>query len=162
MNWVDTIKTKDWLVAATSLLAPFVAISISQYLDKKRRLRDEQVDVFKTLMATRANIFDQRHIEALNMIDVVFHDTSLQHTKIRRCWKKYLNHLNSKGSSKVVWEAKRSELLIELLAIMGLSLGFDLDKTKIQSQVHPLQDAPDNMLKKHLLKKSLVDMLSRK
>jgi hypothetical protein len=65
-------------------------------------------------MATRAANLDPRHVEALNMIDVVFHSNAKIQLEIRRLWKQYLDHLSDKAYPKDSWGPRRLELLVEL------------------------------------------------
>ncbi len=136
MNWVSSIEAKDWLVVVATLLSPLIAVQVTKWLDRTRQSRDEQVKIFKTLMATRAANLDPRHVESLNVIDVVFHGSSRSQTEIRRSWKQYLDHLNDRNYPKESWGVKRVELLVELLHAMATFLGFDFDKTHIKNQAY--------------------------
>jgi len=85
------METKDWLFFLSTLVAPLFAVQATRFLDRKRQDRQDQLSIFKTLMATRAANLDSRHVEALNMIDVVFHADSKPQVEIRRHWKHYLD-----------------------------------------------------------------------
>lgn len=87
---------RDWLIIVATLLGPLFAVQVSQYLDRRRQTREERLGIFKTLMATRAARLDPRHVEALNQIDVVFHDDSRNDKAVRNAWKQYLDHLADK------------------------------------------------------------------
>lgn len=136
MNWVASIEAKDWLAVVATLFSPLIAVQVTKWIDRARQSRDEQVRIFKTLMATRAANLDPRHVESLNVIDVVFHGSSRNETEIRRLWKQYLDHLNDRNYPKDTWGVKRVELLVELLHAMATFLGFDFDKTHIKNQAY--------------------------
>lgn len=136
MNWLATIDGKDWLVVIATLLSPLIAVQISKWLDRRTQSREEQVRIFKTLMSTRAANLDPRHVESLNVIDVVFHADDKQQIEIRRLWKQYLDHLNDRSYPRDSWGVKRVELLVELLHAMAKYLGFDFDKTHIKNQAY--------------------------
>lgn len=108
MNWVSSIEAKDWLVVVATLLSPLIAVQVTKWIDRARQSRDEQVQIFKTLMATRAANLDPRHVESLNVIDVVFHGSSRNETEIRRQWKQYLDHLYDRHYPKDTWGGKTS------------------------------------------------------
>lgn len=131
-----SIEAKDWMVVAATLLSPLIAIQVSKWIERNRQTREEQIRIFKTLMATRAAILDPRHVEALNVIDVVFHGKSRKEIEIRRLWKQYLDHLNDRAYPREAWGAKRVELSVELLHSMAVFLGFDFDKTHIKNQAY--------------------------
>lgn len=119
MNWLTSINGDNWLVVIATLLSPLIAVQVTKWLERKTRSRDEQIQIFKTLMATRAANLDPRHVEALNVIDVVFHSSEKQQIEIRRLWKQYLDHLNDRTYPRESWGVKRVELLVELLHAMA-------------------------------------------
>lgn len=136
MSWINSIDTRDWLVVVVTLLSPLIAVQVTKLIERGRQTRDEQVRIFKTLMATRAANLDRRHVESLNVIDVVFHSASKKETEIRRLWKQYLDHLNDRSYPRDSWGARRVELLVELLHAMATFLDFDFDKTHIKNQAY--------------------------
>lgn len=127
---------KDWLTIFSTLLSPLIALQVSEWIARRRQTRDEQMRVFKILMSTRAANLDPRHVEALNMIDVVFSSTSRTEIEIRSRWKQYLDHLSDKNYPKDSWGVKRVDLMVELLHVMATFLGFDFDKTHIKNQCY--------------------------
>ena len=136
MSWLASIDMKDWLVVIATLLSPLIAVQVTKWLDRRNQVRDEQIRIFKTLMATRASTLDPRHVESLNVIDVVFSSNEKKQIEIRRLWKQYLDHLSDRNYPQDHWGAKRVEFLVELLHVMAGYLGFDLDKTHIKNQIY--------------------------
>ena len=128
------MQLNDWLIVVATLLSPLIALQVSELITRRRRVRYEQFRVFKTLMSTRASNLDPRHVECLNLIDVVFHSQSKREVDIRRLWKQYLHHLSDRNYPTDSWGAKRVELLVELLHSMAVFLGYDFDKTHIATQ----------------------------
>ncbi|MDE2314976.1 MAG: hypothetical protein KGK06_01085, partial [Xanthomonadaceae bacterium] len=61
-----------WLTIAAVLLSPLIAVQVTRYLDNKKEVRERQLWIFKTLMATRASSMSPHHVEALNRIDLEF------------------------------------------------------------------------------------------
>jgi hypothetical protein len=136
MSWLASIDMKDWLVVIATLLSPLIAVQVTKWLDQKNQVREEQIRIFKTLMATRAATLDPRHVESLNVIGVVFNSSEEKQKEIRRYWKEYLDHLNDKDYPVGPWGTKRVKLLVDLLHSMGSYLGFDLDKTHIGNEAY--------------------------
>ena len=62
----------DWLMITAVFLGPIVAVQLTRYLDDKKEIRARKLDIFKTLMATRAYTSSWSHAEALNRIDLEF------------------------------------------------------------------------------------------
>lgn len=156
------MELQNWLTLFATLAAPLFAVQVTQFLDRRRQQRDEQLRVFKTLMTTRAANLDTRHVEALNMIDVVFHSDAKIQVEIRRLWKQYLDHLNDKSYPKDLWGARRVELLVELLHAMAVFLRFDFDKTHIKTQCYYPEGHGNLEDEQGVIRRSLAEILSGK
>lgn len=76
-----------WFYMFTILLAPLVAVQVSEFLQKRKEGRARRVGIFKTLMATRANRLSGDHVQALNMIDIEFHGTDRRSKQVLEAWK---------------------------------------------------------------------------
>ena len=153
---------KDWLTVLATLLSPLIALQVSGLISRRRQAREEQLRIFKTLMSTRAANLDPRHVESLNLIDVVFHSTSRKEVEIRRLWKQYLDHLSDKSYPKDSWGSRRVELLVELLHAMATFLGFDFDKTHIKTQCYYPDGYGDLENDQGTIRRSLAEILSGK
>ena len=156
------MQINDWLIVLATLLSPLIALQVSELIARRRQVRDEQFRVFKTLMSTRASNLDPRHVESLNLIDVVFHASSKKQTEIRRLWKQYLHHLGDRNYPKDSWGAKRVELLVELLHSMAGFLGYDFDKTHITTQCYYPDGYGDLENEQGSIRRSLAEILSGK
>jgi hypothetical protein len=78
----------DWLVIFAILAAPIVALQIQKYIEDRKEIRARKMQIFRTLMATRATRLDSKHVEALNMIDIEFFESK----KITEAWKLLLDN----------------------------------------------------------------------
>lgn len=114
-------------------LGPIVAIQLAKYLDSKKEKRQRKLDIFKTLMATRAYTVSWDHVMTLNRIDLEFEKSNDKEKDVIEAWKAYHDHLSSETSSVDQWEIKRVELLVELLHKMAVVLDYDFDKTHIKN-----------------------------
>lgn len=121
-----------WIGVVAVLVAPLVAVQVSVYLQRRQERRDRKLQVFKTLMATRASGLAREHVQALNMIDIEFYGTDRRSKAVLNAWKAYLDHLNSGGTATEVWSQKREDLLVDLLYEMATHLGYEFDKTYIR------------------------------
>ncbi len=156
------MQLNDWLVVLATLLSPLIALQVSELITRRRQVRDEQFRVFKTLMSTRASNLDPRHVECLNLIDVVFHSSAKKEVDIRSLWKQYLHHLGDRNYPKDSWGAKRVELLVELLHSMATFLGYDFDKTHIATQCYYPDGYGDLENEQGSIRRSLAEILSGK
>lgn len=131
-----TMKWSDFLMVLAILLAPLVAIQVSRFLDKQKEIRQRKLQIFQTLMATRATRLSPIHIQALNMIDLEFYGNDKNSKEVVEAWKVYLDHLNNKKlleSSVDSWSSKGDDLFIDLLQKMAKCLDYDLEKTSIKT-----------------------------
>jgi hypothetical protein len=156
------MELKDWLFIFSTLLSPLIAVQVTEYLDRRRQSRDEQMRMFRTLMATRASTLDVAHVQALNSIDVIFNGSAAPQEAVRRQWKQYLDHLNDKNYPKEHWETRRKELLVDLLDTMGKHLGFNFDKTHLKNQSYYPQGYGDLEVEQSALRKATFEIVSGK
>lgn len=130
------MTTSDWVMVFAILLAPLIAVQVTQYLDRKRQSREAKIKIFSTLMATRAATVSPGHVEALNMIDVVFHKGSAKDRAVVSSWHEYLDHLGDKTYPRETWGTRRIELFVDLLYVMAGSVGYSFDKTHIKNTIY--------------------------
>ena len=87
------MRITDWLMIVAVLLAPLVAVQVQKILERYREDRARKLNVFKTLMATRAATISAQHVQALNTIDLEFQGK--KYKAVTDSWKTYLDHLIS-------------------------------------------------------------------
>ena len=126
----------DALIILATLGGPVIAVQITRYLDDQKEERGRKLQVFKTLMATRAYTLSPAHVEALNQIDLEFSSDKKSEKKVIEVWRQYLDLLGEKSLSPEQWNVKRIDLLVELLYAMGQSLSYDFDKTQIKNATY--------------------------
>jgi len=158
----------DWLVIVAILLAPLLAVQIQKYRENYREKRARKMEVFRTLMTTRANPLNPKHVEALNMIDIEFY----KNQKVVDAWKLLLdNYLNfptpipkdfnapdykAKLDSSVT---KSSELLTDLLYEMAKSLNYSFDKVHLKRAVYIPKGHIDFLVDQEVIRRGLVGVL---
>ena len=127
------MTVSDWIMILAIFLGPIVAIQLAEYLNAKKGKRQRKLDIFKTLMATRAYTVSWDHVMTLNRIDLEFEKSNNKEKDVIETWKAYLDHLSSEFISVEQWETKRVALLVELLHKMAIVLDYDFDKTHIKN-----------------------------
>jgi hypothetical protein len=128
-----TMTIADWLMISAVLLGPIIAVQLTRYLDNKKEERERKLQVFKTLMATRAYTISWDHVVALNRIDLEFDKDNKKEKAVIEAWKAYLDLLGDKSMTPEQWGIKRVDLLVELLHKMAQVLDYDFDKTHIKN-----------------------------
>jgi len=133
MQFDWTIKITDLVMIIALVVGPIAAVQITEYLRKSDDARKRKVHIFRTLMATRSSNLLYAHIEALNQVELEFDPAKPQEKKIIDYWRIYIAHLNNKNYPRDSWDARRHELLIDLLFEISVLLGYPHDKSQIQS-----------------------------
>jgi hypothetical protein len=62
----------DYLMIAAIILGPVLAVQAQKWIEWITRVRQDKKQLFITLMATRGRTLHQDHVQALNMIDIVY------------------------------------------------------------------------------------------
>jgi len=88
----------DWLMITAVLAGPIIAVRLTRYLDTKREVRERKLQVFKTLMATRAYTVHWDHVVALNRIDLEFDGKNPKEKAVIEAWKGYLGLLGDRSA----------------------------------------------------------------
>jgi hypothetical protein len=69
------IRLEGWLTLIAVIVGPVLAVQAQKYIERRREERIRKVFLFRELMATRAARLSQRHVEALNLIDLEYNQT---------------------------------------------------------------------------------------
>lgn len=153
----------DWLIIAAMIIAPILAVQIQKFIECRKETKERKIQIFRTLMATRATPISPLHVEALNMIDVVFYKDK----NIVDAWKLLLDNFSNypKDTKDPNYQTKltassekSSDLLIDLLYEMAKSLNYDFDKVHLKRGVYIPQAHAVFNLEQDIIRKSLVEV----
>lgn len=149
----------DWIMITAVFLGPIIAVRLTRYLDDQKEVRVRKLDIFKTLMATRAYNVSWIHVEALNRIDLEFDRKHKKEKEVIDAWKEYLDLLGNGTIQADQWNVKRVELLVELLHKMATVLDYDFDKTHIKNSSYSPRVHGETEEQQSVLRKRLVELL---
>jgi len=152
----------DWLMIIAVISGPIVAVRLTRYLDNKKEIRNRKLDIFKTLMATRAYTVAWDHVHALNRIDLEFDKNNKKEKAVIEAWKEYLDLLGDSDMPKDQWATRRIDLLVELLQKMAVVLDYDFDKTHIKNSTYSPVAHGDLETEQSALRKGLIEVLEGK
>lgn len=124
------------LTILATAISPVIAVQVTRYLDDRNEKRGRKLRVYKTLMALRASYVAPAHVEALNQIDLEFSSRKPSERAVVEAWQQYLDHLGSVPPDHFAWGMRRTDLFVDLLYAMGISLGYDFSKTQIKNGVY--------------------------
>ncbi|MBI5638602.1 MAG: hypothetical protein HZA03_11605 [Nitrospinae bacterium] len=153
---IITIITNVIMIIAI-VVGPVAAVQVQGWLERAREEKRRKIQLFTTLMATRATILSPLHVEALNRIDIEFYKDK----KIRDLWKALFDNFESYPKDVAdkdyprrleACNEKSMDLRVELLFEMAISLGYDIDKVHIkrvvyQPQVHNWIETEENVIR---------------
>ena len=160
-----------WSILAI-LLSPLFALEIQKPFEDRRARNDRKVELFRRLMTTRATDIAPLHVEALNSIEVEFYPARRffgivqpkpSEKKVLDAWRIYINHVNTnmgEGDALNRWVDRRKELLTDLIYEMGQSLGYDIDKVTIKTQVYYPRGHWEVETELHALRKAALKVFS--
>ena len=152
----------DWLMIFVVLVGPIIAVRLTRYLDNKKEIKERKLDVFKTLMATRANTVSWQHVVALNRIDLEFDKQIKEEKAVIDAWKEYLDLLGNIHIPIEQWSSKRIDLLIELLHKMAEVLDYDFDKTHIKNSVYSPREHGEIEETQRIIRQRIIELLDGK
>jgi hypothetical protein len=153
----------DWLVIIAIIIGPILAIQIQKFIENRKERKKQKMQIFKTLMATRATPLSPLHVEALNMIDIEFYDDK----EVKERWKLLLDNFanypqntdDPEYKTKLNLRSQRStELLSDLLFEMARSLGYDFDRVHIMRGAYVPKGHADIILGQEFIRQSLVGL----
>lgn len=126
------MTVSEIIMIVAVVVSPIAAVQVSTFLERRRERRSRRLELFRTLMSTRAARMSQAHVQALNMIDVEFAGSDQASMVVVNAWKAYLDLLNDSASSPEVWSSRRDDFFVDLLHTMSQALGYTYDKTHIR------------------------------
>jgi hypothetical protein len=120
--------------ALVGLLAGWAGSVFTGWRQKKEKIRDDRRAVFTTLCSTRGQTLHQRHVEAFNVVPIVFFDAP----KVIACYRACLDNFNLKTDIQgKVWAQECHKLLANLLVEMANSLGYRAAREDIETARNP-------------------------
>ena len=127
------MTTTEILMVLATALSPLIAVQVTRILDDLNERQGRKLQIFKTLMATRAYTLSQQHVEALNRIDLEFSSKKKSEKAVLDIWQQYLDHLGDKTLEGQAWATRRMDLLVDMLAAMAIALKYNFNKTQIKN-----------------------------
>jgi len=164
------MQLSEILIIFATVIGPILAVQAQKAIERARERRGRKAWLFQTLMATRAARISPEHVQALNMIDLVFYGKRLLGVNRRSnaeqavldAWKEYLDHLNTKVEEKdlSVWVAKGDDLFVNLLFEISKDVQFTFDRVQLKKGVYSPVAHGDLEFEQNTNRKLLLKVLS--
>ena len=159
------MSTESVLTIIAILLAPLVALQISEILNEKKEIRRRRLDIFRVLMETRGVGLISAHVRALNRIDIEFYKDK----KVIAKWREYQDHLSANSivphdskEQAALWLSQQEEKLADMLYEMSKSLDYNFDKVHIKRGHYFPQKFIDTGNENMIIRKGWVDVFTNK
>ena len=144
------------------VLGPILAVQAEKWIERLMEERREKLIIFRTLMRTRNNIVSHEHVDALNMIALVFSKKKRKDLEVLKKWDSYLNFRNSPAPTstepavQLEFANRAANHLKNLLIAMATTLGHRFDQEHIERvyspQAHNLEAAENQAARQLLLR----------
>ncbi len=158
------IRPEGWLTIVAVIVGPILAVQAQKMIERRREDRLRKLFLFRELMATRAARLSQRHVEALNLIDLEYPGDKAKDKAVHEAWRSYLDALgtpNDPQNQQLISE-RRNRAFTELMYAMAQRLDFPFDRVAIERNVYSpiwhgkLEDDQE------LIRRGIVELLSGK
>ena len=163
------IEARDWVVVLATVLGPILAVQTQKWIENSKEKHLRKLRVFTQLMATRGTRLSSKHVQAINMIDLVFygestlglHRRSRKEQAVSNAWKEYHDNLSEVADFAQAQQeahfAQRNELFINMLYAISQDVRFVFDRVQLKRGAytpvaHKEIEADQHALRKVLLK----------
>lgn len=160
MDW--NIKFTDLCIIAATILGPVLAVQAQKFLERRRQTTDRRVQIFQTLMTTRAQALNPSHVLALNAVPIEFHGKDERLQKVVDAWRNYMDLLGNRQIDRSVWDSKRTDLLVELLLEMARCLGYKFSKSQIAKEIYAPEGHGRIEFEQDSIRQGMVEVLAGK
>jgi hypothetical protein len=164
------METIELLTIAAIILGPILAVQAQKYIEVASERKRRKLDIFHTLMATRASRVSINHVRALNMIDIEFYgrkyfgirSQSKKEKLVLTAWDNYRDHLNNKDPNDAsnLWIEKGDELFTKLLFTISRALNYEFEEVQLKRGCYSPIAHGDLELDSLNIRKGLTKILS--
>ncbi len=169
------------------IAGPILAVQAQKIVEFFKLKHEEKRKLFMTLMSTRGRPLVLEHVQALNMIDVIFSNKGVvdylffrrrkRNIKVVEAWSELRDHLYNAPKLPVasgsdsppkdnvafnaqleVWAKTKDELLVELLAKMAESLNYHFDKVILKRGSYTPQRYGDIDVSQEIIHRGLTEV----
>ncbi len=162
------ISLESWLTILAIIVGPILALALQRNSERRRSAWQRKETIFKELMATRAAKLSERHVDALNAIEIEFSGKRRSDKAVSAAWRMYLDHLNDSAwnlddrDTLARWLDKGNDLLTDLLYEMSKALKYDFDKVSLKKAVYSPRAHGELQTEQFLLRKYVLEMMEGK
>lgn len=150
-----------WAILAATFLGPIFAVLMTRFIDQRRDVRNRQLYIFRTLMATRRAQLTTEHVAALNLIEIDFRGED----EVLTAWKEYFANLGTDPNNEAAIKrayVERPAALTKLLHAIAKVVGYDIEQLEIMAGGYTPQAVYDNFQRQQEIQAAAIEVLSGK
>jgi len=156
------VTPSEWLTLSAIILGPILALWMQRVLDGIRGKKNQRLQLFLTLMGTRATPLSTAHVNALNAIDSVFNRK--RDRKVREAWEKTLLHIGKTPAPPDTqqwqqWVDRLNDLKIDLYQVMGKAVGYTYSADYLKRQIYLPRGFTDSEAEAGIIRQTLAKAL---
>lgn len=166
---IEGMELRDWITISAVIMGPILAVQAQKVLESNRMKKQRRLDLFHTLMSTRAGRVSSAHVRALNMIDIEFYGRHLFGIKfqtsseklVTNSWKNYNDQLNTTYLPEQfpTWADRGNQLFTTLLYNMSSALGYNFDEVQLKRDCYSPIAHGNLEQDQYKLRKALLEVL---
>ena len=167
---IEGMELRDGITISAVIIGPILAVQAQKILEASRTKKQRRLNLFHTLMSTRASRVSNAHVSALNMIDIEFYGRHFFGVKfqtpaeksVTNSWKNYNDQLNSKYLPEQfpTWVERGDQLFTTLLYNMSCALGYNFDEVQLKRDCYSPVAHGNLEQDQHQLRKALLEVLA--
>jgi hypothetical protein len=128
-----------FLVVVATILGPILAVQAQKWIERLRETHERKLRVFYTLMGSRAARTSAEHVQALNLIDLLFRRKAEK--PIIDAWEAYREHLNQDVEKMTppqldAWSTRSNDHFNDLMYAMSGALRYRFTKPQLQRGIY--------------------------
>ena len=165
---IENMENKDWIMIAAVIAGPILAVQAQKIIEALRSRKQRRLNLFFTLMSTRATRLAPDHVGSLNMIDIEFYGRRIfgiklqtpSEKKVTNSWKTYNDHLNNNYPKDRLdaW----NDLFTVMLYAMSQALGYDFDEVQLKRDCYRPKGHGELEDQQYAIRAGVVDLLAGK
>ena len=158
----------DLAIIFATLTGPILAVQAQKWVEVAREKRRRKLQIFETLMATRAARMSLDHVQALNMIELAFYGRigfigvrrqSGKEKAVVNAWHTLLASFGFHGGPPTDQGLVNQNFKVLLMAIAS-DVGYELDQMQITESAYSPAGHMRDQLEQETLRRCLVEVLS--
>ena len=138
-----------------------------KWIERATEKRRRKLQIFYTLMGTRATRLSPEHIQALNTIELEFGHGWFGGAKekaVIAAWRIYLDRLNDRVNETdqvalAAWGNRHEDAFVELMYAMSQALGYNFDKVQLRRGIYYPRSQAENEAAFRAIQQGLVKVL---